>query len=58
MKVMSRASRIIPVLDIIDGVVVHAVAGQREKYKPITSKIVDGLKLMRSILQTWMQSET
>jgi phosphoribosylformimino-5-aminoimidazole carboxamide ribotide isomerase len=42
LKVMSRASRIIPVLDIIDGVVVHAVAGQREKYKPITSKIVDG----------------
>ena len=39
---MTRASRIIPVLDIIDGVVVHAVAGQRERYKPITSKIVDG----------------
>ncbi|MHA1903179.1 MAG: HisA/HisF-related TIM barrel protein [Candidatus Thorarchaeota archaeon] len=39
---MSRASRIIPVLDIIEGVVVHAVAGQREKYKPISSKIVEG----------------
>jgi len=31
--------RIIPVIDVKGGVVVHAVAGQREKYKPIKSKI-------------------
>jgi len=31
--------RVIPVIDVKNGVVVHAVAGQREKYKPIESKI-------------------
>jgi phosphoribosylformimino-5-aminoimidazole carboxamide ribotide isomerase len=28
---------IIPVMDILNGIVVHAVRGEREKYKPIKS---------------------
>ena len=39
---MNRESRIIPVMDIMDGQVVHGVAGQREKYEPIRSRIVEG----------------
>lgn len=31
--------RIIPVLDLLDGNVVHGVAGNRSEYKPITSKV-------------------
>ncbi len=31
--------RVIPVIDVKGGIVVHAVAGQREKYEPIKSKI-------------------
>lgn len=33
--------RIIPVIDVMDGVVVHAIGGQREDYRPIRSTIVD-----------------
>lgn len=39
---MNRESRIIPVMDIMDAQVVHGVAGQREKYEPIRSRIVEG----------------
>jgi phosphoribosylformimino-5-aminoimidazole carboxamide ribotide isomerase len=28
---------IIPVMDVLNGIVVHAVRGEREKYKPIKS---------------------
>jgi phosphoribosylformimino-5-aminoimidazole carboxamide ribotide isomerase len=31
--------RIIPVIDILDGIVVHAVKGQRSKYQPLKSQI-------------------
>jgi phosphoribosylformimino-5-aminoimidazole carboxamide ribotide isomerase len=30
--------RVIPVLDLLDGKVVHAVGGRRQEYRPITSK--------------------
>jgi len=33
--------RIIPVIDLIDRKVVHAVRGQRERYKPLRSVLVD-----------------
>jgi HisA/HisF family protein len=32
---------IIPVLDILNGVVVHGVAGRREEYRPIQSRLAD-----------------
>lgn len=33
--------RIIPVLDLMGGVVVRAVAGRRQEYRPITSRLVE-----------------
>ncbi len=33
--------RVIPVLDVMDGVVVHGKAGQRSTYKPIRSRILN-----------------
>lgn len=33
--------RLIPVLDLLDGVVVHAVKGEREHYRPVVSALVD-----------------
>ncbi len=35
--------RIIPVLDILDGKVVRGVAGNRKRYKPVTSSITDSV---------------
>ena len=35
-------SRIIPVMDIMGGQVVHGIAGQRNKYRPISSSLVEG----------------
>ncbi|MHA2387045.1 MAG: HisA/HisF-related TIM barrel protein [Candidatus Thorarchaeota archaeon] len=35
-------ARIIPVMDIMRGHVVHGIAGQRNKYRPISSSLVDG----------------
>jgi phosphoribosylformimino-5-aminoimidazole carboxamide ribotide isomerase len=32
-----KAVKIIPVIDVIDGIVVHAVRGKRKEYKPINS---------------------
>src|SRR5262245_32644747 len=37
----SEMPRIIPVIDVMNGVVVHAVGGRRDEYKPLRSKIVD-----------------
>jgi HisA/HisF family protein len=34
--------RIVPVLDIKDGVVVHARRGERSRYRPLRSPLVDG----------------
>lgn len=34
---MVNSPRIIPVLDVMDGVVVHAVAGERANYRPVVS---------------------
>jgi phosphoribosylformimino-5-aminoimidazole carboxamide ribotide isomerase len=34
--------RVIPVIDLKGGVAVHAVRGERESYRPLTSRIADG----------------
>jgi HisA/HisF family protein len=34
--------RVIPVIDLKGGVAVHAVRGDRERYRPLASRIVDG----------------
>jgi phosphoribosylformimino-5-aminoimidazole carboxamide ribotide isomerase len=34
--------RVIPVIDLKDGTAVHAVRGERERYRPLTSRLVDG----------------
>jgi phosphoribosylformimino-5-aminoimidazole carboxamide ribotide isomerase len=39
---MRREADIIPVMDIMEGQVVHGVAGQRDAYRPIESRIVKG----------------
>jgi HisA/HisF family protein len=39
---MTRAMRIIPVLDIKGGIVVHARRGRRADYEPLRSPLVDG----------------
>ena len=36
--------RLIPVMDLRDGVVVHAVKGERERYQPVESVLVDTAK--------------
>jgi phosphoribosylformimino-5-aminoimidazole carboxamide ribotide isomerase len=36
--------RVIPVIDILDGVVVHAVKGQRREYKPIQSTLTTAVE--------------
>lgn len=33
---------VIPVLDLLDGVVVHGVAGRRDEYRPVESLLVEG----------------
>ena len=40
MNGMMTQARIIPVLDIMDGIVVRGVAGEREKYQPVSGKVV------------------
>ncbi|MFQ5832628.1 MAG: HisA/HisF-related TIM barrel protein [Candidatus Thorarchaeota archaeon] len=39
---MKKEARIIPVMDIMNSQVVHAIAGERDRYEPIRSKIVEG----------------
>jgi phosphoribosylformimino-5-aminoimidazole carboxamide ribotide isomerase len=39
---MTRAMRIIPVLDLNGGIVVHARRGERADYEPLRSPLVDG----------------
>jgi phosphoribosylformimino-5-aminoimidazole carboxamide ribotide isomerase len=34
--------RVIPVIDLKGGVAVHAVRGERERYRPLTSRLVEG----------------
>jgi len=41
---MNDEVEIIPVMDIMNGQVVHGISGKRDEYKPITSKIVDSAK--------------
>lgn len=37
----SRPPRVIPVIDVMGGVVVRAVGGRREEYKPLVSRLTD-----------------
>lgn len=39
-QVQTRRPVIIPVLDVMNGIVVHAVGGRRDDYRPLTSKLV------------------
>lgn len=39
--------RIIPVMDVLDGEVVHAVAGEREKYEPVESALTKSSKPLK-----------
>jgi phosphoribosylformimino-5-aminoimidazole carboxamide ribotide isomerase len=41
MSVMINQAKIIPVLDILNGIVVRGVAGEREKYKPVSGIIAN-----------------
>jgi phosphoribosylformimino-5-aminoimidazole carboxamide ribotide isomerase len=34
--------RVIPVIDLKDGVAVHAVRGERQRYRPLRSRLVEG----------------
>jgi phosphoribosylformimino-5-aminoimidazole carboxamide ribotide isomerase len=36
--------RVIPVIDLLGGVVVHAVGGRREEYRPIVSRLTSSVK--------------
>lgn len=48
--------RIIPVLDLLGGVVVHGVAGDRARYRPIVSKLVNSaepLEVARAFRRTF-----
>jgi len=38
---VTAAVRVIPVLDLLNGVVVRGVAGQRESYRPLVSQLTD-----------------
>jgi len=51
--------RIIPVIDLLDGIVVHAVKGQRSKYQPLKSQIcnsTDPLKVALSFKEFGFKS--
>ena len=39
--------KVIPVIDVLDGVVVHAVRGIRGKYKPLESVLVDSIEPLK-----------
>ena len=39
--------RVIPVIDLKSGAAVHAVRGQRERYRPLRSKLVAGSDPLR-----------
>jgi len=44
--------RVIPVIDLKGGVAVHAVRGERERYRPVRSRIAAGsdpVELTRSV---------
>src|SRR5262245_35661517 len=41
MQVSQSRPRIIPVMDIRGGIVVRAIAGRREAYKPLVSRLTD-----------------
>lgn len=41
---------IIPVLDIMNGVVVHAVSGERDEYKPLSNSVITDLPSPSNIL--------
>ncbi|MCS7111823.1 MAG: HisA/HisF-related TIM barrel protein [Ignisphaera sp.] len=48
---MARRIRIIPVIDLMNGSVVHAIEGRREAYKPIEGSVISPSPDPRSVLQ-------
>lgn len=48
---MSGKIRIIPVLDLMNGLVVHAVEGKREEYKPIEESVISPSPNPKLIIQ-------
>jgi phosphoribosylformimino-5-aminoimidazole carboxamide ribotide isomerase len=52
--------RVIPVIDLKGGVVVHAVRGKRERYRPLRSRIADGsdpVQLTRAVRERFRLDE-
>jgi phosphoribosylformimino-5-aminoimidazole carboxamide ribotide isomerase len=57
---VSRQPRLIPVLDVIGGVVVHAVGGRRDEYRPVVSRLTDSadpVEVGRKLLEATGGSE-
>ena len=60
---MMRGLRVIPVIDIMNGVVVRAVAGQRADYRPLVSKLtkstdpVDVAIAMRDLIRVRQETD-
>ncbi len=42
---------IIPVVDVMNGLVVHAIAGKRERYKPLTNSVICTSPKPRDVLE-------
>jgi phosphoribosylformimino-5-aminoimidazole carboxamide ribotide isomerase len=52
--------RIIPVIDVLNGIVVHAVGGRRHEYKPIVSQLtssVEPVEVARALVSAFQPSE-
>ncbi len=47
--------RIIPVIDILDSVVVHAVAGERNRYLPLTSVLYKGELTPNKLVEVYIE---
>jgi phosphoribosylformimino-5-aminoimidazole carboxamide ribotide isomerase len=52
--------RVIPVIDVMNGVVVHAVGGRRDEYRPIASRLTDSIQpvdVARALIEACRPSE-
>ena len=57
---MMKKFRVIPVIDILNSEVVHAVRGERENYKPLKSKLfesVDPVKIVEKFIKVYKLHE-
>ncbi len=60
MDVHANMPRLIPVLDVMGGQVVHAVAGNRKDYKPLVSQLTNStvpIVVARAIRDKWRTNE-